>query len=85
MSASAERLGDRVDLSPPRAGELRMTPPTAGDVRLAAAALGWPAVEVDGQAIAGEAAWRAALDRADADARLALWEALGDLHEDGQP
>jgi hypothetical protein len=48
-------------------------------------------VEWDGGTIAGEAAWRAALDTLDADARLAVWEALGDcpddddLPDDGRP
>ena len=46
----------------------------------------WPAVTVEGRVIAGETAWRSAIEGADAEARLALWHALGatELEEDAR-
>lgn len=56
-------------------------PPARSDVERAAAAYDWPLVDLpDGEAIEGEAAWRAALDAAaaedDPEVRLVLWQAL---------
>jgi hypothetical protein len=61
-------------------------PPAASDLVIALRASDWPAVTVEGRVIVGEPAWRAAIEDADPEGRLALWHALGatELEEDAR-
>lgn len=58
-------------------------PPTVGDLEIAAAALGWPVVECGGRRLDSEPAWRAFVQSASPEERLALWEMEWDTREAG--